>query len=125
MRSWFFPFAFAALLALVIGIGGCASGGAGGGTGNPNSLGAEQLADVQQLDLQQAIQRLRPRWLRGRAGATPSVVVDGTMRPEGVSALQAIRVSEVQELAFLSSSDATMRYGTGNTGGAIIVTTKR
>ena len=116
--------ALAAALALV----GCASSGGQGGSGtggNANLLTAADLQDVQQLDANAAIQRLRPRWLRGRAGATPNVIVDGAARPEGIDALSTIRVSDVEEMRFMNSNDATLRYGTGNSGGAIIITTKR
>ena len=117
-----------ATLALTLGLAACASAGgqSGGGTGgDPNLLAADDLTDVQQLDANAAIQRLRPRWLRGRAGSQPNVIVDGAARSEGISALATIRVSEVEEMRFMNSNDATLRYGTGNTGGAIIITTKR
>lgn len=121
-------FSAAAVVCLAfIGLAACSSAGGGGSAtgGGPNLLTAEDLADVQQLDAHQAIQRLRPRWLRGRGGVNPSVIVDGAGRPEGLAALEAIRVGEVEEMRFMNANDATLRYGTGHNGGAILITTKR
>ncbi|MCE2455712.1 MAG: hypothetical protein J4G12_07870 [Gemmatimonadetes bacterium] len=125
MRARLVPAAAAVTLALTLGLAGCASGGGGTGGGNANRLTAEDLVDVQSLDAEQAIQRLRPRWARGRGGATPGVIVDGAVRSGGMEALQSIRISEVQEIQYMSASDATLRYGTGFNGGAIVITTKR
>ena len=127
MRTRLVPLVLTASFALALGLAGCASGGgAGGGGGSgPNRLTAEDLVDVQQLDAYQAIQRLRSRWLRGRGGQTPNVIVDGSARPGGLDALATIRTSDVEEIQFLSANDASLRYGTGNSGGAIVITTKR
>lgn len=126
MRMRIVPVIITASLVLALGLTACASGGGGGGGGSgPNQLAAEDLVDVQQLDAYQAIQRLRSRWLRGRGGQTPNVIVDGAARPGGLDALSDIRVSDVEEMRFLSANDASLRYGTGNSGGAIVITTKR
>ncbi len=112
---------------LAVGLAGCASGGGSGGSrgGGPNRLTASDLEPVQQLDAYQAIQRLRPRWLRTRGGNYAAVFVDGTERPGGLDVLRSIRVAEVEEMRYMSSTDATTRYGTGYDGGVILITTKR
>lgn len=127
MRTRLAPILAVLSIACALQLAGCASGGgtAGPGGGDTNLLTAEDLADVQQLDAAQAIQRLRPRWMRGRGNTTPSVIVDGTTRMGGVDALAGIRISDVEEMRFISASDATLRYGSGHTGGAIVITTRR
>ncbi len=113
--------------ALMIGLAGCASGGGsgGGGGGSTTRLTAEDLADHQDLDLFQVVRQLRARWLTSRGRGTPVVVVDGAPRQGGTDELRSLRVSDVQELRYLSASDATTRFGTGYEAGAILVTTRR
>ena len=112
---------------LVVGLAGCASsgGGGGGGGGGPNRLTNEALQPVIQLDAYQAIQRLRARWLQPRGGNTPSVFVDNAERPGGLDALRGLPVADIQEMRYMSANEATTRFGTGHTGGAIMITTRR
>jgi hypothetical protein len=115
-----------AAFALVMGLAGCASGGGGGGGGGSgNRLTIDDMSEVQQLSVYQTIQRLRPRWLRQRSNKLPNVYIDGSRRTGGLDDLRSMRTSEVQEMQYLSGSDATTRFGTGNDGGAILVTTRR
>ena len=124
---------FVAILALSLGLVGCASGGGGGGgtdggarRGSSNRIVADELAGVSELDLFSAIQRLRPAWLRaGTRGQMPAVIVDGTPQQAGVEALRSYRATDATGLELMSASDATTRYGTGYTGGAIIISTRR
>ena len=115
--------------ALMIGLAGCASGsgggGGGGGGGGLNRLTADDLVTQQGADLLTAISQLRGRWLNARGGGSPGVHVDGRRSMGGLSDLRTISVSDVQEVEYLSASDATSRYGMGYQGGAIIVTTRR
>lgn len=122
---------FIALFALTLSVAGCASGG-GGGTesgvrrGSSNRIIAEELATVSELDLFSAVQRLRPAWLRsGSRGTLPEVILNGTPQAGGVEALRSFRATDVSALDFMSASDATTRYGTGYTAGAIVITTVR
>jgi hypothetical protein len=43
----------------------------------------------------------------------------------GLDVLEGLYVREIQEMRFLSASDATTRYGTGYPGGIIEVVTRR
>ena len=52
------------------------------------------------------------------------IYLDGTPY-EGVGSLATIPAATVQEVRWLSPMDATTRYGTGNTAGAIEVTTRQ
>lgn len=80
------------------------------------------------------IQRLRPQFLRSRgttslggsAGSskpTALVVVDGSPRGD-LSALRQVSAMSIEEIRYLSAADASIRFGTGYTGGAILVTTR-
>lgn len=102
----------------------CASGGGGerGPRRDPNLITAEELADYHNLDCYDAVRRLRPRWLQGRAG-DPTVVRDGSHLGPASEYLAQIRVGQVASIRYLSATEATMRFGTGVNGGAIVVTT--
>ncbi len=120
-----------AAFALVTGLAGCASGGGGGGgtRRDPNLLTAEELAEYTTLSAVDVVRRLRPRWLRGRGSGTggqntPQLILDGARMGDAQSALRSIAVSDIQEMQYLNSSDATMRFGTNFPGGAIIVTSR-
>ena len=121
-----------ATFALVTGLAGCASGGGGGGGGprrDPNRITAEELADYTTLTAADVVRRLRPRWLQGRGAGTggqntPRLIVDGAPMGDAESALRSLSVSDIQEMQYMSASDATMRYGTNYPGGAIIVTSR-
>ena len=103
----------------------CAGGGGERGPRrDPSLLTAEELANHPSLNCLEAVRRLRPRWLRGRAG-DPVAVRDGTMLGRAEDYLPEIRVGDVESMRYLNATDATMRYGTGVTGGAIVVTSKR
>lgn len=130
MRPRLSPFRIFAFAALAITLTGCAGSG-GGATegprrGSTNSISADEIAGVAELDLYSAINRLRPTWLRPQSrGTLPTVVLDGTPQPGGVNILRSLRASDVSELQYMSASDATTRYGTGYTAGAIIVSSRR
>ena len=110
------------LLALVL--ASCASGTGGSSGGNPDVLTMEELATVQSSNVYEAVQQLRPRWLRARdARETVRVVVNGA--PQGsVEELRGISLGTVESLRYRDAREATMRYGTGFGGGAIEVTTR-
>jgi hypothetical protein len=120
---------FVATVALTLGLAGCAAGGGSGGDGAPrgstNRIIREELVGLQQLDAFQAIQRLRPNWLRTRSGTPPQIMVDGTRQAGGLDVLRSYRAVDIEEMRYVNSSDATTRFGTGFDGGAILLTTRR
>lgn len=82
------------------------------------------------------VRALRPAMLvtRGATGRVPpgvpwsaspgiKVYLDG-VQFGGVESLAAIPARDVFDVQWLSPMDATTRYGTGNTAGAIVVTTR-
>jgi len=119
------------LLAVLIASGAaaaCASGGGGGGgpdrpRRSANLITAEELAEFSTYTAQDAIRRLRPRWLTTRGDGYPQIIIDGA-RMGSPDALSSISVSDVESMRFLSAADATMRFGTNFPNGAIEVTSR-
>jgi len=111
---------------VVLGLTGCASGGAStrpAGSSSARIVEAE-LENLHQLNALDAIRRLRPTWLQTRTGAPPMAHVNGNIIGTA-DELISVRAEEVQEMVLLSAADATTRFGTNYVSGVIIVTTKR
>lgn len=115
-------------LGLSAGAAACASGG-GSADGTPrrsqNRITADELAPNQSEDALTAVRRLRPRWLQARGSSAsgqnlPIVFLDGA-RMGTPESLSNISVADIEQLDYLSPSDATTRYGTNFPGGAIEV----
>jgi hypothetical protein len=69
------------------------------------------------------IQQLRPQYLRRRgASQAPAVFLDNIPRG-GVDALRQIPALDVAEIRYLDSRAATQQFGTGYSGGIILVLT--
>ena len=108
---------------------GCSSGKANSAPAPRHSAGvitADELTQTGASNLYDAIQRLRPQWLtssrirRGGSGDDLQVYLDAT-RYGQMSSLRSISLGGVQEIRYFNASEATNRYGTGHTGGAILV----
>ena len=120
-------------LALCVALGACASGG--GSSGPPRSSSAiltgEELQVDAAMDLYTVIQRRRPQWLQNRAPSTAqgrqmiTIILDGVRQQGGPELLRSIRASDVDSARYMNARDATTRYGTDMTAGAIVVATKR
>jgi hypothetical protein len=95
-----------------------------------NVITAEELAARDHSTALEAVQSLRPNWLRERGpvsirharAAEAIVYLDGT-RVGGVDFLRQIRANTVASIEFLGGTEATLRFGTGHVGGAILVST--
>lgn len=114
------------LLAFVAVVPACVSGGAGGGSGGSSSAISVEHDDLSLYDdAYQAVQNLRPAWLRAR-GMTgpPAIFLDGRRHGE-VQSLRDISAGNVVEIRFIGAADATTLYGTGYTAGIIAVDTRR
>jgi len=77
------------------------------------------------------IQRLRPAMLRKRMGARtengPSADIEVYVDGRHIGPLESLRDVEagsVLEVFYLNSGDATLRFGVGNTEGAILITSR-
>lgn len=76
------------------------------------------------------IRLLRPSGSAGRSftsvrnpgGEPPVVYLDGA-RMSDLASLQHVHPGEVESMEYLDASTATIRYGTGHTGGAYVVRT--
>ncbi len=129
------PFLLLAGLVLAVGLGACASSGGGDddlARGSSDHIPREELADRlgPSVSLYQAVQRLRPAWLRPSRGVSgsgqrfePLVYLDDR-RFGPIGSLRQLRVSDAEELRYISASDATTRYGTGVPAGVIAVYTR-
>ncbi|MFW6199734.1 MAG: hypothetical protein ACOC8K_04095 [Gemmatimonadota bacterium] len=110
---------------------GCASTGSSSESGrNPDVIASEELrgTQIESENAYNAVQRLRPTWLRARGSSfsggreLPVVFVDGTRFGE-IDALRSLNVSDIVQMEYVDSRDATTRFGTGYPAGAIMVTT--
>ncbi len=96
----------------------------------PDVLVTSDLVETRASDMYEALQRLRPYWIRprgqGRLGYSTLVKVYIDRQVAGdASVLRSINPVEVEEVLFYSPSEATMRFGTNNEGGAILLTMRR
>ena len=116
--------------------GGCASPGAPseGGTASRsrNLISRVELEGMDELTVYQAVRRLRPTWLRYRGQATITGANRESLRVYlnrqyfgNAESLSNIRVRDVQEIRFLDAREATLRFGTDHTVGAIVISTGR
>jgi hypothetical protein len=96
-------------------------------------ISAAEIRPGEHRDVYEAVQRLRPQFLRAR-GATsiratsteenlPVVFLD-EQRLGGVSTMRGLPVENVHEIRFIAPRDATTRWGTGYTAGVILVVTR-
>lgn len=118
----------ALFLSAPLAVGCVSSGGASkpdAGT-DRNLITREQLQSMPSTTARDAINRLHRDWLRGRGGTIqgqtgrvyPKVFVDS--RPYGeINVLYGFGIETVEEIRFISASDATTRFGTGYPGGII------
>jgi hypothetical protein len=89
-------------------------------------LTSGELMETSCVSVYQAIQRLRPHWLRKRGPVRvtpsdqdfPAVVVDG-MWHGNLGTLRSIPLEGVRHLRYLASGPATLRYGAGYPSGVI------
>jgi hypothetical protein len=124
-------FIMVALLSLVAVACATGSGGSEEPRRNRNLLTEEEMAPLESFTAWEAVQRLRPMWMRpggirnsaNPAGHYPSVFVDGS--PYGpMEILRTFRVTDLEEMRYISGSDATIRYGGDFQGGVILLMTK-
>lgn len=122
-------------LAMLLVAAACAStGGAQNGNDAPRTRHSRNVITLEEIQnatglktAYDAVQSLRPQFFQNR-GATSfthssgvTVYVNG-MPQGGPSALQRINIGQVKEIRYLSRNDATIKYGTGISGGVIEVT---
>jgi len=103
---------------------------------NPDVIDQGEIASraSEAANALQIIQKLRPQMLQGRGLGSPTDVTGETARPRvyvdnisygDLSSLSNLNATQISEIRFLNSRDATTVWGTGHMGGVILVTTKR
>ena len=121
----------ALVLPLMLLLAACATTQSGGPRRSSRVLLADEITESGLSTAAEAIQQLRPQWLHTRGSPTfgspdaspPTVYLDG-LRMQEFRELERIRATVVERMEFLSPSDATNRFGTDHTGGAILVITR-
>ncbi len=119
-------------IAFLLLITACAAGGQGAGTDSGSGgarrdrITADDLEGVVEDNAYDVISRMRPGWLRRRGRSLlPAVFRDNIRVGTDIEALRSIRLQNVFEIRYLNAGDATMRWGTGFTGGVIQIVTRR
>jgi hypothetical protein len=90
----------------------------------------EELEASMATNALEAIQRLRPNFLSTRGPGTINAVDEGIIvyangiRLGGTDTLRDLPVVEIKEIRYMSAADATQRFGTGHSHGAILITRK-
>jgi hypothetical protein len=124
----------AALVLFAVAVPGCASSGtarAGGPRHSAYVISGDEIADAQGVvTVYDAIQRLRPQWLtnsRARNIGTQDqlIVYLDTNRYGTLESLRQMPIGGVTDIKYLNATEATNRYGTGHSGGAIVIMMSR
>lgn len=116
----------------------CASGGGGApaATQNPNVISSEEITASSASNAYEVIQRLRPSFLRTRGavhgtpnGANAMEMVDLVVylndnRLGGSDQLRQISTTDIREIRYFNSSEATTKWGTGHSAGAIQIVSR-
>jgi hypothetical protein len=119
-------------LLFTLAMAACASTG-GSARSTTGMLTAEDLDNLGPgVSAYEAIERLRPVWLRDRGVNSPSAAyADDTLpkvhidtTPYDLGALRSFRTTDIQTISFMDGRDATTRFGTGYVNGVILVTTR-
>lgn len=107
--------------------------GASVSTYEVNVLSGAEIEERDAMDMSafEAVQRLRPNFLRyrGRAGSNQRAgtllvsVEGGPLR--GIEALASIPARLIREIRFLSATDAAQRFGSGASGGPVLFIIER
>lgn len=110
----------------------CAAGTQGASERSPSSrdpITVDEMQSVQSLSNgYEVVQRFRPRWLRARgrssmSSSAPVVVFVDNVHFGGVETLYNISTERITEIRYFDAADATSRWGTGFSGGAIEIIT--
>lgn len=124
-----------AMLSLAV---GCASsGGSSVARQNQNVISSEEITASSATNAYEVIQKLRPNFLRTR-GAVHGAPVGGANNIEtvdlvvylnenrlgGSDQLRQISTTEIREIRYYSASEATTKWGTGHSAGAIQIVSR-
>ena len=125
------PFSLAVVAVLIA----CAPAATARSGGDPGLITTEQIAKSPATNAYDAIDGIRPIWLRSRgqntldpsqvtsANTYAAVFVDG-QRYGDINSLRSMPIYQIRRIRFMSGSDATTKYGTGYPAGIIEVMTR-
>ena len=117
---------------------GCASAGASSpARQNQNVISSEEITASSATTAYEVIQKLRPNFLRTR-GAVHGAPVNGANNIEAVDLvvylnenrlggseqLRQIPTTDIREIRYFSASEATTKWGTGHSAGAIQIVSR-
>lgn len=121
------------LATLALFTSGCASAGASADgeerrSTNRDIISRAELTEIAATNAYDAILRLRPSWFRtrgqtGTQGRGIQVYIDGVNAGD-LERLRVMSIDRIREMRRISASDATTRWGTGHSSGAIEVITR-
>jgi hypothetical protein len=128
---------FVALAMIPLAIG-CAAAGATTSKKDANVITTEEITESSAANAYELIQRLRPNFLRTRGAVHGSPTADGSNRLEAVDLvvylnenrlggsdqLRQLATSEIREIRYYSASEATTKWGTGHSAGAIQIVSR-
>lgn len=119
-------------LTLAASLSACATGQLAPLQGDPDALTSAELSHSKAPTMYEAIEQLRPRFLRTRGPSSllnpsamgPAVIVDQSVLG-GIETLVDIPLGDVAAVRYVGAWDATTRHGPGYANGVIEVTTWR
>lgn len=121
----------AIVAAALIGLAACAPHSTRAASQNRNLITADEIERSNASNAMEAIERLRPAFLRTRGAqsirnaepSTPIVYVDG-MRYGTLQSLSTIAALSIFSIEYMNAIDASQRFGMGHGGGAIVISTR-
>jgi len=97
--------------------------------GSGNSISASQIEAINAVTVYEAVEKLRPQWLRSRGeqsimspGGGVVVYLNDT-RYGDISSLRSLQANAAASILYYNAAAAQYRFGTGNTYGVIQVLT--
>jgi hypothetical protein len=119
------------VLAVGFGLSACATGAQRTGQRQTDLITYQEMEPLRVPTAFDVVQQLRPEFLRTRGSAsvrdpTPVeavVYLDG-VRLGAPATLRGISKETLKEIRYMDANEATLQYGTGHRGGAIVVTTR-
>jgi hypothetical protein len=118
-----------AIWVILIATAACASSSeTGTQSRSHDTIGQAELSGLENLSTFDAVRRLRPNWLRARgqdsfrSAQTARVYLNGALFGE-IGSLRNISVRTVTRIDFLDAREATLRFGTDHSAGALLVST--
>jgi len=121
------------ILGIALTLAGCASAPAGSGQrSNSAVITRDQLEALNSSNAYDIIQQLHPQWLTPRGQMSLSnpqsnqvAVYMAGSRLGGPSELRGFIGAQLETIQYLDARQATARFGSGNVGGAIVLTQRR